>query len=114
MGRRRGPMVYQIDAGYAVAGLEIKVPQVFIPRLLRSTIIAQTATGSQQLNQLHTFAPVSPVTLADCVTVNAAIQGWVLAQYHNLYSDSIRVVAIHTRSMEALVVPQDTVSLSQA
>lgn len=107
-------MVRQVYAGYSVAGRRINVPQVFIPRVIRTTIGARTVTNSKELNQLHFLAPVSPVVLADCVAVNALVDGWVNTQYHKLFGDTIQTEFIHSRSMEALVVPTATLPSSTA
>lgn len=105
-------MVRQISAGYSVAGRLIKVPQTFIPRVARTTILARTVTDSKQLNQLHFLCPVSPVTLANVQAINAMVDAWIPAFYRNCFADTIHTLAVHTRSMEALVVPQDTIASS--
>lgn len=102
-------MVRQIRAGYAVARMEIKVPQTFIPRVARSTIIARTVTDSRQLNQLHFLCPVSPVTLVDVQNINTFVDAWIVGEYAHAFADTIQTLDIHTRSMEALVVPTATI-----
>jgi hypothetical protein len=79
-------MVRQIRAGYAVAGTEIKVPQTFIPRVARTTIIARTVTDSRQLNQLHFLCPISPVTLADCQAINTFVDAWITGEYVHCFA----------------------------
>lgn len=103
-------MVYQVRAGYAIAGVEIKVPQVFIPGCMRAVIIARTSAGSLQLNTLHAAVPTPPVSNADVVALAAAIDNWITSDYETWFSSDITVEAVHVRSMEGLTVPQTTLA----
>lgn len=101
-------MVYQVGTGVFVLGREIKVPQVFIPRVVRSTIITETADLTQLLTVVHNIAPVSPVTSTDVAAVNTLVATWASMHLVTLISDHLTIRAVHTRSMEGLLVPEMT------
>lgn len=101
-------MVYQVGTGVYVLGREIKVPQVFIPRIVRSTIITESADLTQLLTVIHNVAPTSPVTDEDVAAVNEMVSTWAAEQLVTLMATSLAVHAVHTRSMEGLIVPSFT------
>lgn len=88
------------------------MPQTFIPHVLRTTIIAITPDLTQQLNVFHTHKPVGPISSADCDTINDTVAAWITASYAACFSSQLLVQAVHTRSMEGLLVPQATKDLA--
>jgi hypothetical protein len=50
------------------------------------------------------------VTLADCQAINTFVDAWITGEYVHCFADTIQTLQVHTRSMEALVVPTDTMT----
>jgi hypothetical protein len=105
-------MVYQIATGDVVAGRMIKVPQIFIPRVIRAVIIGLTPAQTQVLNVIHVLSANDPITQLDVVTLAEIISGWVTTAYTTIVSEKIRFTDIHVRAMTGLVVPAYTISLT--
>jgi len=105
-------MVYQIRAGYAVAGREIKVPQTFINGCIRAIIIAQTPDESQLLNVIHCAAVNAHPTEDDVSNVRDAVANWISTSYKGIVSDTVQFLALHVRGMDALVTARATADMT--
>lgn len=105
-------MVYQVRAGYAEFGMEIKVPQTFIPGVMRGIIKGKTQYLTDVLNVIHATAGAAPVTQGQCEAFALALDDWVQTEYRSLFSAKITYEGVHVRSMEGLEVPKATVSVT--
>lgn len=103
-------MVFQEPAGYAVFGREIKVPQTFIPRVMRGIVFGKSQYLTDMLNVIHVIIPSGTVGLSDCQVFANVLHAWVLSDYINIFNTSITYTGVHVRSMEGLTVPQHSIA----
>lgn len=93
-------MVRQVRAGYAISGLEIKVPQQYINRVMRATLVGSIA-GTRQLNTMHFLGENDAPTLADVSAVANMILSWADGSYAPLVHESLTFEFVHVRGMNA-------------
>lgn len=103
-------MVYQIYAGYTVEGVRIKMPQVYMPNLVRSTIKASGPDGIL-LHQLHFHTDNASPSEDDCLAVNDMLDAWIHDSYLGLVTNLVLFDFIHTRGMDAYTAYTNTRSL---